>query len=94
MSSIFEKAVPHKYEGMVLYPEGTWWNLSLWRKVIRWLRVVPIAHVKACVRAYSTYKENRCDISLNDARKILYSLYSRGLDVYWRCEFEEGKGGT
>jgi hypothetical protein len=89
MSLIFEKAVPHKYEGMTLYPEGTWWNLSLLQKVTRWLRVVPIAQVKSCVWAYSAYKANRCDISLNGARKLLYSLYSRGLDAYWRCEFKE-----
>jgi len=77
---------------MTLYPQGTWWNLSLLQKIIRWIKVVPCAHVKSCVRAYSTRKKNRWEISLNDARKILYSLYSRGLDAYWRCEFkEEGK---
>jgi hypothetical protein len=91
MSLIFEKAVPHKYESMTLYPEGTWWNLSLLQKVLRWVRIVPIAHVRACIMAYPAYKENRLDISLNDARRLLYSLYSRGLDAYWRCEFKEGR---
>ncbi len=85
--ALFKKPEPQIYDGCEFIPVGTWWCLPLCKKILKWIKIVPLAMIKSYIFSYS--KDNKDFNSRSEYQEILYSLYISKLDACWRVKFDE-----
>lgn len=85
----------HWREGFTTVEMGSWPGLPWYRKIARWLRVIPRAELRGWI-AFLRHNPRRCYIVHNDCpgpgcqlfprrfiRDTIASVASTGLDHYW-----------
>lgn len=68
---------------------GTWWALPTHKKILRWLKVVPLAYIRATIEVHSVYKANKNGpmiLTLHDAWRICIGVGERHLDRWYTWE--------